>query len=105
MFMRYSGGGIGHRATHQAAPAVSSEELVDETVDREESDGANLEGGHGSQDGDVGFEGVEIDAEIEEEENQGEEVEEDEEDEDERYDYGYVDEDKDEDEGWMRGMR
>ena len=100
MFMLgYLGGGIGHRATHQAAPAVSSEELVDETVDREESDGANLEGGNGFQDGDVGFDGVEIDPEIEEEENQGEEDEEDEEDEDERYDYGYVDEDEDEDEG------
>ena len=52
------------------------------------------EGGSRSQDGDVEFEGVEIDAEIEEEENQGEEDEEDEEDKEERYDYGYVDEDK-----------
>ena len=97
--MWYLGGGIGHRVTHQAAPAASSEELIDETFDQEESDGGNLEGGNGSQDGDVEFEGVEIDAEIEEEENQGEEDKEDEEDEDERYNYGYVAEDKDEDEG------
>ena len=41
MFMWYLGGGIGHRATHQASPAVSSEELVDKTVDWEESDGGN----------------------------------------------------------------
>jgi len=98
--MRYLGGGIGHRATHQASPAVSSDKLVNETADQEESDGGDLEkGGNGSQDGDLEYEGVGGDIEIEKEEDKGEEGEEgedDEDNEDKRYDYGYEDEEEDE---------
>ena len=35
--MRYLGGGIGHKVSHQASPAVPSGELVNDNADREES--------------------------------------------------------------------
>ena len=83
MFMQYLGGGIGHKVSHQASPAIPSEELVNDSVDREESDDDWEEIGDDPQPGGVA---------VEEEEElivHGEEEEEEEEDnEDEKYDYG-----------------
>ena len=79
MFMWYLGGRIGHRATHLASSAVSSEELGDKTSNWEESGGGDSEKGRNQpQGGDLEFE----------------------EDKDERY--GYGNEDEEEEEGEMR---
>jgi len=75
MFMWYLGGRIGHRATHLASSAVSSEELGDKTSNWEESGGGDSEKGRNQpQGGDLEFE----------------------EDKDERYGYGNEDEEEEE---------
>jgi len=91
------GGGIGHKASHQASPAIPSGELVNDSADQEESDGDQEEIGDDPQnDGLAAEEEEPFEVNREEEEEEEEEDKEEKEDEDERYDYSYEDEEEDE---------